>query len=637
MLQRLNEKIQGVIAWIIVIVITIVFVLFGADYYLQSHQENHDTIMKVNGEPISKKAYEKNYQRRQQDPETSRASATSEKLFKQKILEEMVANTITLQSAKSNGFNVSPEQARAAIINIPQFQQDGHFSTQRYQQALSVAMLTPLEFQNEVKQGMLLNQQRFAFIGSAFVLANEIKHFINLYHQTRDYKYLIIPSNLFLQPNTITNTAIENYYKLHKQELVDPEKVSIEYIQLSMDKLKKQIQLNAAEMQQYYQDNLNNFQIPARWLVSHILFALPDQASSEIIQQTEQKAISVYQILQKNPEKFAALANKFSDDKLSLKNHGLLPWMQTGQSEFDKILINLNQIGQIYHPVLTARGYEIFKLIDYKPIALKSFTTVQAVIKDQLLNEIAQKKFSQAIEKLNDLSYQTPDSLIPVAEALDLAIEHSEPFSKLGGTTTLTKNKEIINAAFNKDVLEQHNNSQPIQVEDFNVVVLRVHKHFSATSKSLIQVKPEITDTLAQKEAENLALQLGKLFVDRSDLEEQLLKKYNLHWKQVVSEKRDSEKVASTINELAFIIAKINTRQGKFLKNGDYVVIDLQKINKGNLNNLDKEQQSSIAQQIEANFGIIDYELYVNSLLTTAKVDKLGHNLPSNVKSAALN
>jgi peptidyl-prolyl cis-trans isomerase D len=65
--------------------------------------------------------------------------------------------------SRSHGFEVSPAQANSAILSIPQFQQDGHFSKDKYQQALTGALFTPETFQKEVRQGMLLNQQRFCF------------------------------------------------------------------------------------------------------------------------------------------------------------------------------------------------------------------------------------------------------------------------------------------------------------------------------------------------------------------------------------------------------------------------------------------------------------------------------------------
>jgi len=49
-------------------------------------------------------------------------------------------------------------------------------------------------------------------------------------------------------------------------------------------------------------------------------------------------------------------------------------------------------------------------------------------------------------------------------------------------------------------------------------------------------------------------------------------------------------------------------------------VVRLKHINDGNLNVLDKEQQDSLVQQIEASSGMMDYDLYAKSLINQAKM-----------------
>ena len=189
MLQKLNERIQGVVAWVVIILIAITFTLFGLDYYMQSRHESSAQV-EVNGQPITKQALELNYRRTRQLRDPSQMTAASENQLKQQILDEMIVNNVSMQSARASGFEVGVVQANSAILSIPQFQKDGHFSTDRYQQALNGALFTPESFQKEVRQGMLLNQQRFAFVGTSFALPSEIQQFVKLYMQTRDYDYL---------------------------------------------------------------------------------------------------------------------------------------------------------------------------------------------------------------------------------------------------------------------------------------------------------------------------------------------------------------------------------------------------------------------------------------------------------------
>ncbi|MBA2656958.1 MAG: SurA N-terminal domain-containing protein [Tatlockia sp.] len=624
MLQKLNERIQGVVAWIVIILIALTFTLFGVDYYMQSHQASDSEIV-VNGKVISKQAYEIAYRRYRQQSDISQMTAATELAQKKQVLNDMVNNEVSVQAANKAGFEVTRNQADGAILGIPQFQQDGHFSPERYQQALSGAMFTPESFRNEVRQGMLLNQQRFAFIGTAFALPGEVEKFVKLYMQTRDYDYLEIPTANFIKNINIAEEDIKKYYQEHQKEYLAPEKVNIQYVQLSTKHLKDNIKLSSSQIEQYYEDNKSNYLTPAQWQVAHILFALPEDASDEKRQQIKQNAIDTHQALQTDPSKFNEFLKTKSDDKLSITSGGVLPWMVAGQSGFDKALADLTKPGEISEPVELPHGYEIFKLIAYKPAVLKPLSEVEPQIKEQLLSELSQAQYAQALEQLGDLSYQSPDSLTPVADALKLALKQSELFSRQGGGTELTKSKQVINAAFSHDVLELGNNSEPIQLDNDSVVVIRVDKHITATERPIAEVKEYISNLLKLQEAIKQAKLLGdKLFSNNMQQIEQqkLLTENQLKWQEVANSTRDNDKADTTINELAFSLARVNSQDGRSLANGNYVIVRLKKINDGQMKLLNKEQQASLEQQIESSYGLMDYDLYIRDQISKMKIEK---------------
>ncbi|VEH35000.1 peptidyl-prolyl cis-trans isomerase D [Legionella sainthelensi] len=129
MLQKLNERIQGVVAWLVVILIGITFTLFGVDYYLQSRQTTSAKVV-VNDFPLTLQAFDTNYRRARAMQDMSQLTAADEKKLQNQVLDQMINNEVLLQAARKNGFNVSADQANAAILSIPQFQEDGHFSAQ---------------------------------------------------------------------------------------------------------------------------------------------------------------------------------------------------------------------------------------------------------------------------------------------------------------------------------------------------------------------------------------------------------------------------------------------------------------------------------------------------------------------------
>lgn len=93
-----------------------------------------------------------------------------------------------------------------------------------------------------------------------------------------------------------------------------------------------------------------------------------------------------------------------------------------------------------------------------------------------------------------------------------------------------------------------------------------------------------------------------------------------LEWKPVVKATRDNDKEDGEINDMAFNLLRPESKDGFVLPNGDYAVVKLKHINDGKLNELDGEEQDSLTQQIEASFGMMDYDLYAKSLMSSAKI-----------------
>lgn len=622
MLQKLNERIQGIVSWLIIVLVAMTFTLFGVDYYLQSRQVTNTKIV-INNQAITNQAFEASYRRARAQQDEAQLSAADEKNLQEDVLNQMIRNQVTVQAAKNTGFDVSTEQANMAILHIGQFQEDGHFSSERYQHALNAALYTPETFQSEIKQGMLINQQRFTFVGSSFALPSEIERFVRFYLQTRDYDYLTVPVSQLEKDVIVSSNEINTYYKDHQKEFMSPEQVSVSYIALSMHDIRSKINVSDDEIARFYNENKSNYLTPAQWKVAHILFAIPDHATADDISHAKEKADLVYKQLKQTPKQFNKLLMQ-SDDKLSLAQQGVLPWIIAGQSDYDKSLSVLTQKGQISEPIQTKDGFEIFKLIDYKPVTTKTLVDMKSAIKEQLIADAAQARYTQVLEQLSDLSYQTPDSLSPAADALGIKIQNSKPFSRTDDKVSFAKNKQIVNAAFSHDVLDLGNNSEVIQLDNDAVIVLRVKDHFPMKQQLLSEVQDHIKNILLKKSAEEKATQIGKSLLNPvvDATQEHLMKTNQLKWHAVTASARENDQVNNLINEAAFNIARPESRDGVRLENGDYVVVALKHIHDGSLMDKDEEQRNSLIQQIEASYGMMDYDLYVNSLMKRAHITK---------------
>ncbi|MES2628737.1 MAG: peptidylprolyl isomerase [Bacteroidota bacterium] len=103
--------------------------------------------------------------------------------------------------------------------------------------------------------------------------------------------------------------------------------------------------------------------------VAHILLSVNDNDPAEKQKVIKEKTFEIYK-LAKEGNDFAELARKFSDDKNSSVNGGLLPAFASGKmvEAFEEASFKLKTPGDISEPVQTSYGWHIIKLIEKKPV-----------------------------------------------------------------------------------------------------------------------------------------------------------------------------------------------------------------------------------------------------------------------------
>lgn len=101
---------------------------------------------------------------------------------------------------------------------------------------------------------------------------------------------------------------------------------------------------------------------------AHILLELSTQATTQEQEKARQRIDSAYRALEAGAD-FAELAKKISQDPVSSKDGGLLPWFGPGQTlkEFEDVAYSL-QPGQMSSPFLSPIGYHIILMKERKQL-----------------------------------------------------------------------------------------------------------------------------------------------------------------------------------------------------------------------------------------------------------------------------
>lgn len=639
MLQKIHARVQGVIAWLLIILIAVTFTLWGINYYLEARGAT-DVQAKVNGEKISKMDFSNAYERLKRHVEEEdkdheglgTLSPIQEKRLKHQALKQLIFTRTVMQGANSSGYRITREQAEQALMQIPQFQEGGQFSPEKFQQALSSASYTPSVFLTRVQEGLVINQQRFSFAGTSFVLPEELERFVELTRETRDVKYLIIPAKNFLSLVNVSPSELHDYYESHKAQFKVPEKVSVDYIAVSLKKILPTVHVSDRAIKSYYDSNIDAYTQPAQWKWAHILIRAPENASKQVLSAANEKAMLVEKNLQQGIS-FAAAVKKYSNDILSVAQNGETEWIsETAVSLPILDALKTLKNNQISAPIKTQYGYEIICRLGYHASQPIPFNSVKDQIKTILVTDAAQQTFAEIGDDLTNLSYQNPSSLQDVAKELDLPVQTTPFFTQKGLSKGIASHKAVIQAAFSDEVLRDANNSQLITIHDNKFIVLRVKKHSPESFMPFDMVKATVNDAVIQEKlaiqarlyGENQIQLLNKNPDQGQKMLDEIQKKQGLNWQVQDNVHREDEKMNPVILDTLFAIPLLSNKasswQGVSLKNGDYALLNLLKVNHGSLDDLDQEEQNVLKDEMEATFGIIDYDLYVEGLMKNADI-----------------
>jgi peptidyl-prolyl cis-trans isomerase D len=436
------------------------------------------------------------------------------------------------------------------------------------------------------------------------VTDTELQRLLKIENQTRDIDHLLLRADSFKDEADAGDEALQQYYDEHRDEFMTPEQVSIEYIELKASDLGKDAQPSEEELQQFYEERVSQFQIPEERSTRHILIAVDESADEDTINKAREKANDIRQKLTDGGD-FAKLAEEFSDDPGSSQLGGDLGFFGRGNldPEYEKTMFALKE-GEISEPVLSSFGFHIIKLEEIRAEKSKSFEEVKDELIADYRKNIAERKFFDEAEKLTTLAYEVPTTLADAAGAVGLEIKTTPLFSRSGGPG-IAANPKVTQAAFSNEVLVEGYNSEPVEIGENHVVVLRVKDHVEKKPLTLEQAKAEIKTRVMSDKAREEAKQHGEAIIKRLQAGEDrqtIAKELELEWTKSGELKRSDRKIDSTIVKQAFKLSRPEEGNTSFggtaLANGDYSVIAVNKVTDGDVANIEESNKLNLRRTL---------------------------------------
>lgn len=501
MIEKWHERTNSLGFKIVFTLVSLSFVLGGIGSGLVA---TDDSAVKVNGEGISQRTFTDAKNRQQNILYSQKGGEAWDLLdkpeyareFNQSVLNSLINDELLRQYAKSLKLDVGVDQIKSEIVHDANFQQNGKFDNNLYQQALRNAGLTPDGYAAVVREGMIFSQIEEGIINTSFDLPAQQEALAKLLFQKRDVRLATYSLADEAKNQTVSPEELQSFYDAHKKQLLTPETFTVEYLVLTPKDVEKRIQITDEQIATYYDKNKAQFVTKGEANLAHIQVANEAEANA-IAQQLN------------NGADFAALAKEKSTDKLSAAQGGNLGWAKAGTfpQAFENAANQL-QVGQVSQPIKIDNAYHIIKVIDRKAENVIPLAQVKDKITETIRKELLASEYSTVARDMANSAFENSGSLEAVAKVAGLDIHKTSAFTQANVPAEL-QHEAVEKALFESDLRQTGQNSEALDVGDSTnprTMFVRISDFQAEREKTLEEAKTDVDAMVKREKAEKTLL-----------------------------------------------------------------------------------------------------------------------------------
>ncbi|MFT6221727.1 MAG: peptidyl-prolyl cis-trans isomerase D [Candidatus Endobugula sp.] len=626
MLQSMRNKTKGLVAVFLIGLLTIPLALVGVENLFNGTSTVGEAA-EVDGTVITERdvqlAISRERQRLQsQFGENLPADFFTDERLRESVMTSLVQRTLMINIAERGDMTFSTQEIDKTIVELPIFQLEGNFDQQRFLQSVRNLGHTPASFRTLLKNDLLANQMQGAIVSSDFITDKEIDQVVALSRQTRDFSWLTLPLENLPNTMTISEEEISIHYDSNKAQYLSTEEVAIEYIELSVTAIEKDITIDNVAIQQQYDEIVASYDATTQREASHIMIEGDDEAAQQKIAVVKEKLASGID--------FAELASEYSDDFGTRDNGGNLG-LSTGEGfpeAFEEALLLLTE-GQVSEAVSIDNATHFIKLIALTEKQAPTFDSQKAKIESELKRNQAEEQFVLDVQTLEELAYNA-ENLEEVAGELGVTAIKTSLFTRDNASTkdaAILQDRRVIDAAFSEQVVQEKHSSDMLNISSDKAVVVKLLEHNPVRTLTLEEKREEILAELQLKKAKEKVAEQAQLLrealnngTDISTLAEEE--------GVVLSAQTDAQRNAAGVPEelLASVFKMPHPKEKavlleRHLDNGDYIIASLSKVSLGNTEELTVEERVSLRTSLSSGIAGDEYRAWQAQLESNADVE----------------
>ncbi len=338
------------------------------------------------------------------------------------LIEGMVTDRAIAYQAARMGFKVTDEEVARQIRNLPQL---ASLTQEQYQATVEQMGYTVPEFENDIRKNTIENILNDIAAEGVVVTPQEAEAAYQQMNSKIQIAYMVFDPAKFQSDATPTASEMEFFYNGKKTAYTVPETRNVSVILIDQDKVAATIAVPEAQQRAYYDSHKEQFRMPERVRVRHILLQTVGKSPGEV-EKIKAKAEGILKQVKSGAD-FADLAKKNSEDPGSKDKGGEYGWMARGQTvkNFETTAFSLKP-GQISDLVTTEYGFHIIQVEEKEAAGLQPFDKVRDQISAELNKQLVNDKMQSAADQARAQLVKAPQNAEQIANTLGLQIVKAE-------------------------------------------------------------------------------------------------------------------------------------------------------------------------------------------------------------------
>jgi peptidyl-prolyl cis-trans isomerase D len=442
-----------------------------------------------------------------------RMPAEAVDVYLPQFLDQMIQERAVVDAFQQMGIKVTDEEVVIGLMSVyPQFFQNGKLTSKdQLEQQLGSQGLTLQDGIDGMRQTLLLRKVQNITSTGVVVGPQELDQALARAHEKSQIAYIAFPPAKFRDQVKPTPEELRQSFERDRALYMLPEKRSFQVLVADQAKVEASLVVSDAQLRQAYSGSMDNFRMPERVKVRHILLMTQGKSDAEK-KQALAKAQDLLKQLRGGAD-FADLAKKNSQDPGSAQNGGDLGFIVKGQTvpEFEKIAFTAKP-KEISDVVTTQYGYHILQILEKEPARVKPFEEAKAALAEELKKQGVNEKTQALADQARAELEKSPGSAAEIAKKLNLelvAVDKARSGEAIPGLGASPEIDNTLAAMKPKDV------SQVLSLPANRLVVVVLNEIIPQRKADFADVESQVRDRLVLQKAQQSAADAAKSAADK--------------------------------------------------------------------------------------------------------------------------